>query len=159
MKRRNVSKTTMGGYILVESTVAMVVLGIGIFTVHGVMRQALITKGQAEDYTHVRHLAERIKADLDLQPILVEGRRAGRFDPPYQRFTWEYEIRRVGLPGPGEPSRRQPDAGEAPFSYVPEGGYLAHVAVTISWQRARQGFRESFVTLYGPEKLWLPPRL
>lgn len=67
------------GYIMVETVVAMGLLSTGMVVIHGAIRQTIIARGQAQDFTVARFLLEEIAAEKELQPELVEGSGQGNF--------------------------------------------------------------------------------
>ncbi len=145
-------KHSRSGYILVEATTALVILSIGAYAIHASLRQAVITRGQAEDYTHVRFLLGRVLAELEKQPLVEAGTESGTFEAPFERFSWTSEVRRADLPYPtfvGGPVPSDPA-----FTYTDGLDYLVHVKATVSWARAGSPFSESLETLLRPEKLW-----
>ena len=147
------------GYILVEATVALVILSIGALTIHRTIQEGIRTRGQAQDYTHARFLLAQILADLETQPELTEHSSRGQFPDGHSRFSWEYSVRRVDVPWPRRPLRPSPagEERESPFALDQVESYLAHVWVTVSWTRGNLSFDESYETLLGPDKLWQPP--
>ena len=150
-----------GGYILVEAAVAMVLLGIGSFAVHGTIQEALRTRGQAQDYTHARFLMEQVVADLELQPQLTVHSKQGRFSGENDRFSWAYSVRRVDVPKPTAPLSPPPKGEKKKkrkFEYGQGRDYLAHVRATVTWRRGGREFSESYETLLGTDKLWQPPK-
>ncbi len=155
-------RQTVGGYILIETAVAVVVLSIGALTVHRTIQEAIRTRGQAQDYTRVRFLLKQVVADIEMQPELVEHSDQGRFEGEHARFSWDYEVRRVDVPLPEGPLV-PPAAGTVglegePFAY-PEGQeYLAHVRATVAWSRSGREYSESYETLLGPDRLWQAPK-
>lgn len=147
-----------GGYILLETTVALVLLGMGVYAIHGAIRQAIVTRGQAQDYTQARFLLERVIAEVEIQPALQQGSKQGRFEAPLDRFEWRHEIRKIRIPKPEGAINvgallAGDDSGQ--FEYPIE--YLLRVRATVTWKRAGHAFSESFETLIDPTKLWLPP--
>ena len=144
-----------GGYILVEATVALVLLSLGAYAVHGTIRQALITRGQAQDYTQVRFLLERIASEVSLQPMVKEESQSGSFTGDFSRFAWSYTLSRVDVPLPQPPPF--PPAGWAePEDFEYQVEYLGLITATVTWQRAGQPYSESLETLFNPFKLWQP---
>lgn len=144
-----------GGYILVEATVALVLLSVSAYAIHGTIRQALITRGQAQDYTQARFLLERIASEVALQPMVQAESQSGRFEGEFSRFEWSYTLSRVDVPLPEPPPFPPPDWVEPDdFEYRVE--YLGAITATVSWQRAGQPYSESLETLFNPFKLWQP---
>lgn len=144
-----------GGYILVETMVALVLLALGSWAIHGTIRQAILARGQAQDYTQARFLLEEVVAKLEMQPLLQLRSSKGSFPGELNRFSWEYVVRMVNVPRPAAPpAGGQSQRGNQSFEYPVE--YLAHVHATVSWTRAGREFSESFETLFRPDKLWVP---
>ena len=153
MNRRSTS-----GYILIETTVAIVVLGISAITIHGVIRQAIQTRGQVQDFTHVRFLMEDYMARLELQPYLYAGTGDGMFEEGEGRFRYSYRIRPVRVPVPELPVPSGIDPGEfSRFKYHPGASYLVHVALTVRWTRGQMEFEDTIETLLPQAKLYVPP--
>ena len=148
-------RASVGGYIMIETVVALVLLSVGAYAVHGTLRQAILTRGQAEDYTQVRFALQQLVSDLELQPILKEEERSGRFPGDLERFAWRYTISRVALPLPPEVLALPPPQRE--FAYPKGLDFLTRVHVTIDWTRGGQPFSESFETLLAPSRLFQPP--
>ncbi len=147
------------GYILIETTVAIVVLGISAITIQGVVRQAIQTRGQAQDFTHVRFLMEDYMTRLEVQPYVFAGTGDGVFEEGGGRFRYTYEIRRANVPVPEMPI---PD-GLRPeefsrFTYESRATYFVHVGLTVRWTRGQMEFEETIETLLPQAKLYVPPR-
>lgn len=138
------------GYIMLEAAVALVLMTMGVYAIHGTIQQAIEARGQAQDYTEVRFLLERILAEVEMQPELSEHDDQGTFEEPHQRFSWHYSVRRVNISLPPPP----PESEHA-FRYPQR--YLAHVQATVTWTRAGKKYSESFDTLFTTQKLWQPP--
>lgn len=147
------------GYIMIETVVAVAVLSLGAVAVNGAIRQAIQTRGQAQDFTRARFLLDSITNELLLQPLLTEGSDSGRFDDPDSRFAWAWTVQRVNPPVPTKPFKPlPPDAKPSPpVQYPRESSYLAHVHVTVRWERAGMPFSESYETLLAADRLWQPP--
>ncbi len=92
------------GYIFVETVVAMGVLSISMLVIQGAVRQAIITRGQAQDYTTARFLLKQVAAEVELQPELVASSDSGRFKKPNERFGYEWELTKVEVPIPEIPA-------------------------------------------------------
>lgn len=149
-------RASEGGYILLEALVALTLLGVISYSIHGTFQQALMTRGQAQDYTRARFLLEKVVADQQLQPLVVERADDGFFDgEENDRFQWEYQIKKIRLPKPPEPTTPPPPGtSRPPFRYPLDGGFLVHIVATVSWTRGGQEFSESIETLFSPQKLW-----
>ena len=92
------------GYILVEAVVALVLLSVGAYAIHGTLRQAVLTRGQAEDYTQALFLLGQVIAGVQIQPRIKEDTNKGIFPEPHGRFRWETSIERIYLPIPARAS-------------------------------------------------------
>ena len=145
------------GYMLLETTVAIVVLGIVSLAIHGVTRQAVQTRAQSQDYTRVAFLMEDYIAKLEMEPKLVEGLREGVFEAEGRRFSYTCTIQPHTLPpliintsqDPATPTMET-------FSYPTDSSFLVHVALTVRWTRGTIPFEETMETLLPPEKLFIP---
>lgn len=143
------------GYILVETMVALVLLALGSWAIHGTIRQAILARGQAQDYTQVRFLLEEVVAKLEMQPLLRQGAEQGVFGGELSRFSWESTVKRVNVPSPARQSAGfAPGRGRQAVEYPAE--YLTHIHATVTWTRGGREFSESFETLFRPSKLWEP---
>ncbi len=143
------------GYIMVETVVAMGLLSIGMVTIQGAVRQAIITRGQAQDYTTARFLMEKVVADVELQPEVIEGKKSGNFKKPFNRFRYQWAITRVQVPLPPIPP-------ELPGNFMEQfektyKGYMGKMTVTVFWTRAGHEFEAFSQTLLSPEQFWVPP--
>lgn len=156
LAHRATRRVSQGGYILLEATVALFLLGVVSYAIHGTFQQALMTRAQAQDYTRVRFLLEQVLAEQQLQPLVTQSSGGGFFDNEEDsRFMWEYEIRKITLPKPKVPDTSPPDGGvRGEFKYPKESSFLVHVVVTVTWMRGGQEFSESLETLFSPRKLW-----
>jgi type II secretory pathway pseudopilin PulG len=148
------------GYILIEATVAMVVLSIGALMVHGTMRQSTQTLGQSEDFTQAQLLLSSLMNEIELQPELVEGKKSGWFEEREGRFQYEYTIRKVSIPLPKVPKPVvDPNSINQPrkITFNARDKYLLHVRTVITWTRAGREFEESLETLLNGRQLYVPP--
>lgn len=144
------------GYILVEAVMAMGLLSVGIVAIQGAMRQSIVVRGQARDYTVARFLAEQKLAEVEIQPVLSESSRSGSFPGEYSRFRWEWKVSRVEVPTPVIPADVPP---EQLGQFKLNARYLAKIELVILWKRSGREYKEKIETLYGPEKLFVPEEL
>ena len=148
------------GYILIEAVMSMALLSLGLVAIQGAIRQTIIVRGQARDYTQARFLIEETLARLEIesndsgQPQLVEGSQSGDFEGDFSRFAWKWTISRAYVPPPPIPPDIPPEEAEAFRLSV---NYVVKVEVTVSWKRGDNSYEETFETLWPPEKLWVPP--
>lgn len=143
------------GYILVETIVSMGLLSIGMVAIQGGIRQAIITRGQAQDFTTARFLMEQVAGEKQIQIELVESKGEGHFEGDLSRFAYEWEISKVEIPKPeitGEVPPEMRQRLEQEFK-----GYMGKLRVRIRWTRAGMPFEAVGETLLKPEQLWQPP--
>ena len=145
------------GYILFEATLALVLLTVGAYSVHGVIRQAILTRGQAQDYTTAKFLLEQVIADVEFQPVITPERQEGRFEGEYDRFSWSAEVNKIEIPKPEGPLISLGGGGPDPGELKLQSPALAHVVATITWQRGGRTFTETMETLFDYKKLWIQP--
>ena len=143
------------GYIFAETVVAMALLSMSTLVIQGAVRQAIITRGQAQDYTTARFLLDQIASEHALRFEQPEGSGGGVFEAPYDRFAYEWEVEKVEVPMPPIPPFLPPEI----VATVEENfqDYMGKLTVRISWSRA--GMERDCVgeTLLRPELLWQPP--
>lgn len=141
------------GYLLVECIVSMALLSISMVFIHAGVQQAIIARGQAQDYTTARFVLERVTADIELQPRIVESQGEGTYteDP---RFSYTWEISRATVPRPALPADLEEVQRQALERYFT--GYMPKLKVVVRWNRAGYAFEAVGETLFGPEKLWVP---
>lgn len=147
-------KQSKYGYILFEAVFSMALLSIAGLTFQSALHQAILTRGQANDYTIARFLLERVNAEIELQPQFEETEKSGQFPSPYNRFTYEWKISKLSIPKPSLPSKLPPDLRENLEKMFRD--YMAKVDIWIRWQRAGMNFEVHAQNLFQPEKLWLP---
>lgn len=141
----------VGGYILFEAILAIVLLSAGAVVVQRAMGQALIVRGQGQDFTQVRFLLEDLVAELEIQPLLRAGTERGTFPGVLSRFSWERQVSRAKIPGLPTPSKKNP-------GLKPTVRYLTRIRATVKWTRAGQPFEETLETLLDQERLYVPKR-
>ena len=147
-------RRTAGGYLLIEAAVALVLLAVGTYAVHGALRQCIITRGLAQDETHARFLLEQVLGEVQFKMRLQEGAESGTFPPPHDRFRWHYTVRRIDVPLPEIPPEAQErglDVADIEEQF--ENFYLVHVHATVSWTRSNQKYTAEMETLLDPAKL------
>jgi hypothetical protein len=142
------------GYILLEATVAMVVLSLGAVTVHAVLRQGVLTRGQAQDYVSVQFLMDELISEIELRPALQAESRSGTFEEYGGRFNYRYTIRKVTVPYP-KPAP-SPDPKKRPRGIPPERSFMVHVRADVLWSRGGVPFQVSREMLYGPDRYFQP---
>jgi len=145
------------GYIFFETVVAMALLSISMVAIHAAMRQGILARGQAQDYTVARFLLEKIMAEKELQPEMVEDSGRGSFSGEYSRFSYEWKITKIEIPHPEIPPRFPPDQLKAIEDLF--RGYMGKITVKISWSRAGHDFEAVGETLIPPGQFWQPPKL
>ena len=153
---RNSKPRHLRGYILVETIVAMGLLSISMMVIQGAIRQAIITRGQAEDYTTARFLMEQVVAKIELQPQMKTSSDRGPFEGEHGRFSYEWELTKVEVPIPAFPDD-MPTVQRKRLELMFKK-YMGKLRVVIRWARAGQEFEAAGETLLAPEKLWLPPQ-
>ena len=148
------------GYMLLETTVAILVLGIVAVAIHGATRQSIQTRGQAQDFTKVAFLMEDFLAKLETQHLVVEGERKGTFDEYGKRFDFHCVIRPVLIPAPVINTSNDPEQPAMLVAELPaESSFLVHVALTVTWNRGEMPFEETIETLLPPSQLHIPEPL
>lgn len=143
------------GYILFEVLFSLALLSIAGITLQSALQQAILTRGQAQDYTTARFLLNKIVSEIELQPQLVEEEKEEQFPPPYDRFSYKWKVAKLEIPMPELPPNLPADMRENLKQIFK--GYMAKVDIWITWHRAGMKFETHAQTLYQPEKLWLPP--
>ncbi|HOV31740.1 MAG TPA: hypothetical protein PLX23_00075 [Candidatus Hydrogenedens sp.] len=142
------------GYILFEAVFSMALLSIAGLTFQSALRQAILTRGQANDYTTARFLLEQINSEIELQPQYEETEKSGSFPEPNDRFSYEWKISRISIPKPELPPEIPPELRENLIKMFHD--YIAKVDIWIRWQRAGMKFEVHAQNSFQPEKLWTP---
>lgn len=145
-----------GGYILFETIVAMTLLSMAVLVVNQGMRQAVLARALAQDYTMARFLMEEILSGLEMQPEIQPGLGdKGQFSGVHSRFAYDWEVTLVEVPMREIPPDFAPEHRDSlRRMYRP---YIAKFAVRISWTRAGLQHEVLGETLLPPERLWIPP--
>lgn len=142
------------GYIFVETVVAMGVLSLSTLVIQGALRQAILARRQAQDYTIAKFLLENMAGEQALLFQRPEGSGQGQFSPPYDAFAYEWKVEKVEIPMPSLPLTLTP--GEREFFEKNFVNYLGKLTIRITWNRG--GVEQEAVgeTLLKPSLLWLP---
>ncbi len=142
------------GYIFVETVVAMGVLSLSILVIQGALRQAILTRAQAQDYTTARFLLEQVAGEQALLFQQPEGSGSGQFPPPYDAYAYEWKIERVDIPLPERAANLPPEA-RAQFeeNFL---DYMGMLTVRVTWKRGGAEFEARGETLLRPDLIWLP---
>ncbi len=140
-----------GGWVLIETLVAMVLLSVGVLAINRALREAMLTRAMAQDYTTARFLLEEKMGELDMQPMMNEGDRGdGDFGDAHPRFSYSWSVAKVDLPAPAVPPELQQFFLEPP--QLPES-HLGRISVTIKWTRAGREFDTTAETLVSGTRL------
>jgi len=142
------------GYILIETMVAMGVLGITMLTIQQAIREAMLTRAMAEDMTTARFLLEEVMNGLILLPELEEGADRGDFGAEFPRFRYEWQVTKVEVPRPELPEE-VPEQMRANLTRQYKG-FMPKVTVTVFWTRLGDTREAKGQTLLPPEQLWMP---
>jgi Tfp pilus assembly protein PilV len=143
------------GYIMVETLVAMAILSISALVIQESIRQAIVARGQAMDYTTARFLLEKVMADRMLVYEQPEGKGEGVFDPPFERFSYSWEVQRVEIPMPDLPTMMTPD--EILFFKTNYVKYMGKLSAKVNWSRAGMAFSAAAEALLRKDLVWMPP--
>ncbi|MBI2425217.1 MAG: type II secretion system protein [Candidatus Hydrogenedentes bacterium] len=142
------------GYILVETVVAMAILAVSSVALQRSVQTAIQARGLAQDYITVRFLFNQLLSEIEMQPVLKEQRRQGKFKGINERFSYVWIVKRVPVPVPEIPSTVKPEVRQQIETQFKK--YMGRVQITISWSRA--GLKQEVIseTLISPERMWLP---
>lgn len=142
------------GYIFVETVVAMGVLSASAIVIQSALRQGMLTRRQAQDYTIARFLLQQIAGEQALLFQQPEGSGSGIFDPPYEDYHYEWKLEKVEVPRPeGVNSLPPPLQEEFEERFV---DYMGKLTVRITWKRGGADMEALGETLLRPDLLWLP---
>lgn len=142
------------GFIFVETLVAMAILSVSVLVIQESLRQGIQARAQSQDYTTARFLLERVAGEQALKFQQAEGGGSGRFSAPYERFSYEWQIKQVNVPLPPMPARLSPE--ERMYFEDHYVDYMGMLTVSVRWQRGGMDFEARGETLLRPELLWLP---
>ena len=96
------------GFTLLEVMISIAVLSISLLALMNSSGNTLITSGRAERISIATMLARSKMSDIEIElekqkikgEFPDEKEEEGKFDEPYDDFSWKMEIRRVDLPAP-----------------------------------------------------------
>lgn len=150
MKRR--------GYVLLETVGALVVLSVGIVGVHQAMREAVMTRAQARDYTQARFLLQALVAQVELQPLVYPGEYQGAYADSLSRFRWKYKVDLVQLPEmqPSVQAVPRPSRGRPMIVRRQPVTHMGRITAEVSWTLRNQEYSQRTQTLMQPEKVFRP---
>lgn len=103
------------GLTLLETAVAMVILGIALVGLIRLYTEGLVTTGRAERRMVAAVLARAKLEEVRHLPQLEDGTETGRVSEPYERYGWRTEIRSL-----------------------PDYPGVRHVLVTVGWLEGRE---------------------
>ncbi|HNZ49514.1 MAG TPA: hypothetical protein PLQ42_06295 [Candidatus Hydrogenedentes bacterium] len=147
-------KCSRFGYIFVETVVAMGLLSLSAFVIQNALRQAMITRAQAQDITSARFLLEKISGERILLFQQPEGNGSGQCDPPFEKFRYEWSLERVDIPKPELPPGLSPEERDVlEDAYI---DFMGKLTVRILWQRGGADFEAVGESLVGSSILWTP---
>lgn len=95
------------GFTLVEIMIALAILSIGLLSLYTAQGNSLRASGRAEDIQTASLLARQLMAQkmLEIEQGMSKGQlpedkevETGEFDPPFDRYRWEYSVRQVTIP-------------------------------------------------------------
>jgi hypothetical protein len=142
------------GYILLEAVVSMALLSVSVVGINASLRQAILVKGEAQDYTQARFILEQQIAKMELQVQLNAIENSGVCTGDLSRFSWRYKVSKIALPEPEIPADARPEL----LAQLKLGApYMAKLEATVTWSRSGVEHEETLETLWIPEKLWTPP--
>jgi general secretion pathway protein I len=100
------------GFTLVEIMIALAILSITLVAVYLAQGDSLRASGRAEDIRTASLLARQKMTEkmIDLQKDIDKGKfpddqvnDQGAFDPPFDKYRWEFAVRKVEIPLAGSP--------------------------------------------------------
>ena len=95
-------------FTLLEVMVAMAILAISLLALMDFSGNTLITSGRAESMTIATMLARQKMVEIEVElhkgmqmnEFPDEKSEEGKFDEPYEDYSWEMEVKKVELPAP-----------------------------------------------------------
>jgi general secretion pathway protein I len=136
-------------FTLLEVMIAMAILSISLLTLMDYAGNTLLTSGRAENMTVATMLARQKMTELEIELTQAMQRNEfpdekdeeGKFDEPYEDYSWKLEIRKVELPAPvtGEKGSIQDMIGQNLTKQIAQT--VRELKLTVAWG---EGEDESF---------------
>lgn len=136
---RNVKIT---GFTLLEVMVAVAILSISLMVLMNISGNTLVMSGRSEMMTVATMLAQKkmteieleLKRGMKLNEFPDEKSEEGKFDDPYEDFSWAVEIKKVELPAPvtGEKGSIQEMIGRNLTKEI--SNTIRELKVTVKWE-------------------------
>lgn len=127
LKRASILPSGQGGFLLLETLLAIVFLTIGLTTVLRSYGSSLDSLGISADYTRAMVLLERSLWPYEAKGSIVPGTYAGKFSDESEDFRWEIEASELT------------DLG------------ICETRATVSWQKRGKMREVSVLTYLGQE--------
>lgn len=91
---RRAPVVSRAGLTLVEVILALAILGIGLSVMIQSVSRCLAVVHKTRNYETARYLLQRLEVEhpLGLEQPIAAGMEEGRFDEPYETFSWQREI-------------------------------------------------------------------
>ena len=141
------------GYILLESVVAMGVLSVGIVGINASLRQVLLTRALAEDFTRVRFYLDELVAAAELRYPVTSTEESGSYGEE-SRFRWSRKIELYPIPIPPLPVEL---ALEEALDLQQTVGQIAKVTVRVDWTRMGSPYSRRTVSFLPAEQVFVFP--
>lgn len=139
------------GFTLIEIMIALAILSISLVSIYVAQGNSLRASGRAENIQTASMLARQKMTEkmLELQKDLDKGKfpddqvnDQGTFDPPFDRFRFEFQVRKVEIPviqAPGQDANGAPPPGaEGPTTSTGKEAGSANQAPAAAQQNLAQ---------------------
>jgi prepilin-type N-terminal cleavage/methylation domain-containing protein len=130
------------GFTLLEVMVSIAILAVALTALLTFSGNTMIKSGRAERLLIATQLARQrmVEIELDLQKATQKGEfpdeksEEGKFDEPYDDYSWKMAIRRVDLPAPvmGEKGSIQETVGRELTKEISKT--VRELKLTVLWQ-------------------------
>lgn len=116
MRRRTAGSA---GFTLIEIMISLSILSISLLSIYAAQGNSLRASGRAENIQTASMLARQKMTEkmIELQKDLDKGKfpdeqinDQGEFEPPFERFRWEFAVRKVEIPVVQAPGQEGGDA-------------------------------------------------